>query len=155
MARQITTSYHKPISANADVTYAALASLDPAPRLKRALNALGLEERVISSHRIQIAPRRTTGYALVWCLAGDRRAELTWMASVKDAGDDSSLLSVTARADCADERGYEQLTAAWPLLGKIAELHARRTLSAVAQLADQLAEDEQHEAAPATLIAVV
>lgn len=155
MARPISTSFHKPISASPETTYNALRSLDPAPRMQRALAALGVEDRMLSSHRIQIAPRRTTGYALVWWLAGDCRAEITWMASVKSDGHDGSLLSISARAECADERGYEQLLIAWPLLGKLAELHARRTLAAVAELAGQLAEDEESAIAPATLLAVV
>jgi hypothetical protein len=155
MARPIISNFHKPISASPETAYAALRSLDPAPRMQRALVALGVEDRVMASHRIQIAPRRTTGYALVWWLAGDCRAEITWMASVKSDGADGSLLSVSARAECADERGYEQLLIAWPLLGKLAELHARRTLAAVAELAAQLAEDKQGTIAPATLLAVV
>src|ERR1700750_2823601 len=105
--RPITTNFHKPLSAPPEITYAALRSLDPAPRMKRALAALGMEDRVMSSHRIQIAPRRTTGYALVWWLAGDYRAEITWMASVKSDGDDGSLLSICTRAECVDETAYE------------------------------------------------
>jgi len=155
MARPITSNFHKPISASPETTYAALRSLDPAPRMQRAFAALGVEDRVISSHRIQIAPRRTTGYALVWYLAGDHRAEVTWMASVKSDGDGGSLLSVSTRAECPDEDGHEQLQTAWPVLGKLAELHARRTLAAVAELAGQIAEDEQHAVTPATLLAVV
>ena len=39
--RPITTNFHKPLSAPPEITYAALRSLDPAPRMKRALAALG------------------------------------------------------------------------------------------------------------------
>lgn len=155
MSRHLTTNFHKPISASPDTAYAALKSLDPAPRMQRALGALGVADRVISSHRVEIAPRRTTGYALVWWLAGDSRAEITWMASVRGDGDEGSLLSISARAEADDDRAYDQLLAAWPLLGRLAELHARRTLSAVAELADQLAEDSERQPAPATLLAVV
>jgi hypothetical protein len=155
MSRPITTHFHKPVSASPETTYSALVALEPRPQLQRALTALGVDDRVISSHRIQIAPRRCAGYALVWRLAGGTRAELTWMASVKSDGDSGSLLSIAVRAEAGDERSHEQLLAAWPVLGRLSDLHARRTLAAVAELADQYAEDAEAFDAPATLRAVV
>lgn len=155
MSRPITTNFHKPISASPETTYSALLALESTPQLQRALTALGVEDRVISSHRIEIAPRRCAGYALVWWLAGGCRAEITWMASVESDGDGGSLLSVSMRTDADDDRSYEQLLAAWPVLGRLADMHARRTIAAVAELADQYAEDAEAIAAPATLRAVV
>jgi len=155
MSRPITSHFHKPISASPDTTYSALLALDSTPQLKRALAALGVEDRVISSHRIEIAPRRCAGYALVWWMAGGCRAEITWMASVKSDGDSGSLLSIAARVDADDERSYKQLLSAWPVLGRLADMHSRRTLSAVAELADQYANERDAIAAPATLRAVV
>ncbi len=155
MSHPITTNFHKPISASPETTYSALLALESTPQLQRALVALGVEDRVISSHRIEIAPSRCAGYALVWWLAGGCRAEITWMASVKSDGDGGSLLSIAMRADAGDERSYPELLTAWPVLGRLADMHARRTLAAVAELADQYAGEADTLASPATLRAVV
>jgi hypothetical protein len=141
MNRPITSNFHKPISAAPNVAYAVLRRFESRARLEESLAALGVEDRVISSHRIELTPHRATGYALVWRLAGGGRAEITWTTSVSGDRESGTLLSVRLRA-CADHaRSRPHLLAAWPLLGAIAEQHARRTLAAVAELAERFEAD--------------
>lgn len=150
----ITSNFHKPIDASPHKTYAALTSLESAHWLQRALAALGIEDHIIGSQRIELAPRRTAGYVMFWRLAGGGRAEITWTATVTAEGDNGSLLSIAVRASADDPASHEHLLAAWPLVGRMAGLHARRTLAAVAELADQLEADDNMVAPPATLLAV-
>ena len=142
MNRPITRNFCKPVAASPERAYAALSRFAARPRLEEALTALGVEDRVVSSHRIEIAPRRAVGHALVWRLAGGGRAELTWTAWVSTDGGDGSLLSIKMRATADSASSRTELLTAWPLLGRMAEGHARRTLAAVAELADRF----DHEA---------
>jgi hypothetical protein len=150
----ITSNFHTPIAASPDATYAALTSLESARWLQRALEALGIDDRVIGSQRIELAPRRTAGYVMFWRLAGGGRAEITWSATVTGDGDNGSLLSIAVCASADDPASHEHLLAAWPLVGRMGGLHARRTLAAVAELASQLEEDDSMIVPPATLLAV-
>src|SRR5438046_4125080 len=139
MNRAITSNFHKPISAPPKTVFAVLRKFESRARLEESLAALGVEDRVISSHRIELAPRRASGYSLVWKLADGCRAEIGWTALVRGDGyGDGSLLSIRVRASAADARSRAQLLAAWPVLGQMAEQHARRTLNAVAELAARL-----------------
>jgi hypothetical protein len=142
MNRAITSNFHKPISASPETAYQVLRQFESRARLEESLAALGVEDRVISSHRIELAPRRASGYSLVWRLADGCRAELTWTALVRPDGDEGSVLSIRLRASADDARSRAQLLAAWPLLGRMGEQHARRTLAAVAELADRFLEGE-------------
>ncbi|HEY2604156.1 MAG TPA: hypothetical protein VGI67_21545 [Thermoleophilaceae bacterium] len=154
MNRAISSNFYKPIDAPPAASYAALTRLECTARLERAFAAMGVDDRIISAHRIQLAPRRAAGYAIVWRLAGGGRAEVSWTASVAGASE-GSLLSIAVRAYAQDDESYEEMLTAWPLLGRIAELHARRTLAAVAELACQIDAEGEHIAAPATLVAAV
>jgi hypothetical protein len=143
MNRAITSNFHKPISASPETAYAVLRQFESRARLEESLAALGVDDRVISSHRIELAPRRASGYSIVWKLADGCRAEITWTALVRSDGyGDGSLLSIRVRASADDARSRAQLLAAWPVLGQMAEQHARRTLKAVAELTDRFDEDE-------------
>src|ERR1051326_7075194 len=138
MNRAITTNFHKPTSAPPETAYAVLRQFESRARLVESLEALGVAARVISSHRIELAPRRASGYSIVWRLAGDRRAEITWTALVRSDGyGDGSLLSIRVTATACDAPSRAQLLAAWPILGQLAEQHAQRTIGAVAELADR------------------
>jgi hypothetical protein len=151
MTPAITSNFYKPISASPETAFEMLRRFESRERLEESLTALGVEDRVISSHRIELAPRRASGYVLVWRLAGDGRAEITWTALVRADGDSGSLLSIRLRASADDARSRSALLAAWPLLGRIAEQHAHRTLHAVAELADRFAEESEFALPPALL----
>lgn len=151
MNRAITSNFHKPISASPETAYAVLRQFESRARLEESLAALGVEDRVISSHRIELAPRRASGYSLVWKLADDCRAEVTWTALVRGDGESGSILSVRLNASAADARSRTKLLAAWPVLGRMAEQHARRTLAAVAELADRF-EDEEEIGVPVPIL---
>lgn len=142
MTRPITRNFCKPVAAGPDTTYAALARFEARPRLEEALAALGVEDRVISSHSLEVAPRRAVGHALVWRLANGGRVELAWTAWVSTDGAGGSLLSIKMRAIPDSPTSRTQLLAAWPVLGRLAEAHAKRALAAVAELADRFDEDE-------------
>ena len=142
MNRPITRNFSQPVAAGPDETYAALIRFQARPRLEEALAALGIEDRVISSHRLEVAPRRAVGHALVWRLANGGRAELSWTARVGSDGADGSLLSVKMRASADSAASRTELLAAWPLLGRMAEGEARRALAAVAELADRFEEGD-------------
>jgi hypothetical protein len=145
MNRAITSNFHKPISASPETAYGVLRQFESRERLVESLEALGVADRVISSHRVELAPRQASGYSIVWRLAGDARAEITWTALVRSDGyGDGSLLSIRVTATAPDARSRAQLLAAWPVLGQLAEQHARRTLKAVAELADRF--EHEHEA---------
>jgi hypothetical protein len=144
MNRAITSNFHKPISASPETAYGVLRQFESRARLVESLEALGVDDRVISSHRIELAPRRASGYSIVWRLAGDTRAEITWTALVRSDGyGDGSLLSIRVTATAPDASSRAQLLAAWPVLGQLAEQHARRTLKAVAELADRFKSREE------------
>jgi hypothetical protein len=138
MSRAISSNFHKPISASPENAYAVLRQFESRERLVESLEALGVDDRVISSHRIEVAPRRASGYSIVWRLAGDCRAEITWTALVRSDGyGDGSLLSIRVTATAPDARSRARLLAAWPVLGQLAEQHAQRTIRGVAELADR------------------
>ena len=144
MSRAITSNFHKPISAAPETAYAVLRQFESRERLLESLEALGVADRVISSQRIELAPRRASGYSIVWKLAGDCRAEIIWTAVVRPDGYGSgSLLSVRVTATAPDARSRMQLLAAWPVLGQLAEQHARRTLSGVAELAGRFEQRDE------------
>src|SRR5437763_6087139 len=154
MNRAITSNFHKPISASPEAAYEVLRQFESRARLEESLAALGVDDRVISSHRIELAPRRASGYSIVWKLAGDCRAEITWTALVRgDCYGDGSLLSIRVTATADDARSRAQLLAAWPVLGQMAEQHARRTLRAVAELSDRFR--HEHHATPVVAIPVL
>jgi hypothetical protein len=149
MNRAIASNFHKPISASPETVYAVLRQFESRERLVESLEALGVNDRVVSSHRIELVPRRASGYSLVWKLAGDCRAEITWTALVRPAGYGAgSLLSIRVTATAPDARSRTQLLAAWPVLGQLAEQHARRTLGAVAELADRFEQREKAVVVP-------
>ena len=138
----ITKNYHAPVNAGPDKTYAVLRRFESRARLDEALAALGADDRVISSHQIGLVPRRATGYSLVWRLGNGGRAEIVWSALVRDDGDGGSLLSIRVRAFAEDATSRAGLLAAWPVLGPLAEQHAKRTLRAVAEFADRFPEED-------------
>ncbi|HKN94081.1 MAG TPA: hypothetical protein VJU60_07110 [Thermoleophilaceae bacterium] len=141
MNRPITRNFCKPVGAEPDRTYDALLRFEARPRLEEALSALGVSDRVISSHRLEVAPHRAVGHALVWRLANGGRAEITWTACVSTDGGEGSVISLKMRASADSAASRTELLAAWPLLGRMAESHARRMISAVAELADRFPED--------------
>jgi hypothetical protein len=142
MNRAITKNYHAPVNAGPDKTYAVLRRFESRARLDEALAALGADDRVISSHRIGLVPRRATGYSLVWRLGNGGRAEIVWSALVRDDGDGGSLLSIRVRAFADDATSRSGLLAAWPVLGPLAEQYAKRTLRAVTEFAERFPEED-------------
>ena len=152
MNRPITRNFRKVLASSEDRTYEALKRFHARPRLEEALIALGVEDRVVASHGIHIAPRRALGHTLVWQLAGGGRVELNWTAWVSSDGADGSTLSIKLRAAADSETSRAELLAAWPVLGRMAEGHARRTIVAIAELADRL--DEIDRDVPAVRVPV-
>ncbi|HEY1596515.1 MAG TPA: hypothetical protein VGF74_14045 [Thermoleophilaceae bacterium] len=151
MNRAITSSFHKPINAGPDKTYAVLRRFESRARLDEALMAMGVEDRVISSHRIGLTPRRASGYSLVWRLGNGGRAEIVWSALVRHATEGGSLLSIRVRAFADDANSRAGLLAAWPVLGPLAEHHAKRTIHAVKEFAERFPEEDHSHEAPALL----
>jgi hypothetical protein len=151
MNRAMTSDFLKQIRASPDTTYDVLRRFESRTRLEESLAALGVQDRVISSHRIELAARRASGYSLVWRLASDGRAEITWTVLVRGDGGSGSLLSIRVRAGAEDPASRAGLLAAWPVLGRIAEQHAQRTLHAVAEFAERFGEDESVARPPAAL----
>lgn len=149
MTPAITTQFHKPVSAPAETAFALLRRYEYRARLHEALAALGVEDRVIVSRRLDVAPRNTTGQTLRWRLARGGSAEITWTASVKGTGDGASLLSIAVRLAAVGDTSRAEVLTAWPLLRDVANQHARRTIHAVAELADRF---EQDGSAPAVAV---
>ena len=64
-----------------------------------------------------------------------------WLLVTLTAGVGGSLLSIRVRAFAEDATSRAGLLAAWPVLGPLAEQHAKRTLRAVAEFADRFPEE--------------
>ena len=124
------------IAAPPEIASGSLALIAACGQLRSALAAFGIDDRVVS-----VEGTDGPGLRLVWCLPGESRGELLWVASVEAAEDGGSLLSVSLRVGASDTDSGKRLLAAWHLLAPLVDDETRRILSRVAANAEQLSED--------------
>ena len=130
----LSESYSRTVEAPAPAARTAAASIDAIGPLVEGLIAVGVEDHIVTP----------CGDGLVWRFgpAEAGRLRLAWEATVAAETDDASLVTISLRATASDAAARERLLEAWPVLGPIAELHARRLLHRIEALAEDTVEDE-------------
>ena len=126
-------SYSRVVEASALGVRAATAKLDLVGPLVDGLIAIGVDEHIATP----------CGDGLVWRFGEDEsgRVRVTWAISVAPETDETSLVTLALSATASDEGSSERLLEAWPVVGPIAELHAKRVLHRIEALAEEAAED--------------
>jgi hypothetical protein len=147
----ITSNIHRRLEEPYEAAALALRGLDPTRSLRAATSALGLA-CLISICEIDAHERSAemVAFSARWRLADGSAALLTWTVTVAPFGDGDTLLSASVRASTDSAAAEQQLLAAWPLIGGMAESHTRRMLDWVADVAGELTENGL-ELAPAEL----
>jgi hypothetical protein len=125
--------FARTVDAPLPVVQSAVANIDLIGPLVDGLIALGVDDHVV-------AP---CANGLVWRFdrSGYRRVRLAWSLQVEPETDDATLVSLAVRFSGSDDVASDRMLEAWPMLGPIVELHARRILHSVETLAEEGAED--------------
>jgi len=130
--------YSRGVEAPAPAVRTAAGKLDLVGPLVDGLIAIGVDEHIATP----------CGDGLVWRFGADgSRVRITWAISVTPETDETSLVTLALSATGSDERSSERLLEAWPVLGPIAELHAKRVLHRIEALAEEAGEDPFRAAA--------
>lgn len=125
-------SYSRVVEASAPAVQAAAARLDLVGPLVEGLIAIGVAEHISTP----------CDNGLVWRFGGsDGRVRIAWRVTVTSETDDTALVKLALQATASDDRSRERLYQAWPVLGPVAELHAKRVLHRIESLAEEAAED--------------
>jgi hypothetical protein len=132
--------FARTVDAPLDAVQAAAANIDLIGPLVDGLIALGVDDHVV-------AP---CSNGLVWRFdrSGYRRVRLAWSLQVEPETEDASLVTLAIRFSGSDDVASDRMLEAWPVLGPIVELHAKRILHAVEALAEEADEDPFESAAP-------
>ncbi len=132
--------FARTVDAPVGTVQAAAARIDVIGSLVDGLIALGVDDHVV-------AP---CSNGLVWRFDRSeyRRVRIAWSLQVEAETDDATLVSLAVRFSGSDDAASDRLLEAWPVLGPIVELHARRVLHAVETLAEEGEEDPFESAAP-------
>ena len=139
-------SYSRVVEASAPAVRAATAKLDLVGPLVDGLIALGVDEHVATP----------CGDGLVWRFGEGEsgRVRVAWAISVTPETDETSLVTLALSATASNEESSERLLEAWPVIGPIVELHAKRVLHRIEALAEEAAEDPFDGEPVAKLLAV-
>lgn len=129
----VSESFARTVDAPLATVEAAVARLDLIGPLVDGLIAIGLGDHIVTP-----CPN-----GLVWRFdpSAQGRIRLAWSVATEAETDDASLVTLGIRVSASDETSRERLLEAWPVLGPIVELHARRILGSVDALAEEAAED--------------
>lgn len=132
-------SYSRVVEASASSVQAAVNRLDLVGPLVEGLIAIGVAEHVGTP-----CPD-----GLVWRFSGSEngRVRFSWRMTVAPETDDTSLVTLAFKATASDEASRERLYESWPVLGPVAELHAKRVLHRIESLAEEAGEDPFRAAA--------
>ena len=134
----MTESYSRVVEAPAPAVEAAAGKLDLVGPLVDGLIALGVDEHIATP----------CGDGLVWRFGSDgSRVRIAWAISVTPETDETSLVTLALNATASDERARERVYESWPVLGPVAELHAKRVLHRIEALAEEAGEDPFRAAA--------
>jgi hypothetical protein len=151
------------VDAEPQAVCAALERLDLSALAARALDALGVADRVA------LAPVLLAGgrgpqivLGLVWRVAGPATTidasrlrafdvpghiKVIWDLRVEPAGLEDALLSTTMRFAATDDAARARLLAAWGIIGTFAKSLSQRTLTAIKRYAED-SEELRHAASP-------
>jgi hypothetical protein len=134
--------FARTVDAPLSAVQAAAGRIDLIGALVDGLIALGVDDHVV-------AP---CSNGLVWRFDRSeyRRVRIAWSLQVEAETDDATLVSLAVRFSGSDDAAGDRLLEAWPVLGPIVELHARRVLHAVETLAEE-GEEDPFESAPPKL----
>ena len=112
---------------------ASVARVDLIGPLVEGLIAIGVGNHILTP----------CANGLVWRFdsSGHGRVRLAWALDAEAETDDASLVTLGVRLSASDDAARERLFEAWPVLGPIVELHARRVLHAVEELAEGAEDD--------------
>jgi hypothetical protein len=126
-------SYSRTVEAPAGAVTAATARLELIGPLVGALIAIGVQDHIVTPY----------ANGLVWRFGRSDagRVQISWAVSVAPETDDSSLVTLALEATATDPGSRDRLLDAWPVIGPLAELHARRVLHRIESLAEEAAED--------------
>ncbi len=132
--------FARTVDAPVGAVQAAAAQIDLIGSLVDGLIALGVDDHVV-------AP---CSNGLVWRFDRSeyRRIRIAWSLQVEAETEDATLVSLAARFSGSDDAASDRLLEAWPVLGPIVELHARRVLHAIEALAEEGEEDPFESPAP-------
>jgi len=134
----IAECYSRVVEAPAPGVRATAGRLDLVGPLVDGLIAIGVDEHIATP----------CGDGLVWRFGADgSRVRVAWAISVTPETDETSLVTLALSATASDERSSERLLEAWPVLGPVAELHAKRILHRIEALAEEAGEDPFRAAA--------
>jgi hypothetical protein len=145
----------------------ALDRLDLAASAARALDALGVGDRIaLRPSLLAAAPGPELVFGLVWRLAGpattiDPRSvgacdvpghvKVIWDLRVQPGALEGALLSATRRFISTDEAARARLLAAWGIIGSVADSLSRRMLTAVKRCAEEREDAFGHAASPISI----
>jgi hypothetical protein len=129
----VSETFARTVDAPLATVEAAAGRLDLIGPLVRGLIAIGLGDHVVTP-----CPN-----GLVWRFdpSTQSRIRLAWSVDAEAETDDASLITLTVRISASDAISRARLLEAWPVLGPIVELHARRILHSVDALAEETVED--------------
>jgi hypothetical protein len=132
--------FARTVDAPLGAVQAAAAKVDLIGPLVDGLIALGVDDHVVNP----------CSNGLVWRFdrTGYRRVRLAWSLQVEPETDDATLVTLAVRFSGSDEVASDRLLEAWPVLGPIVELHARRILHSVETLAEESDDDPFESARP-------
>jgi hypothetical protein len=132
-------SYSRVVEASVSAARAAAGKLDLVGPLVDGLIAIGVDEHIATP----------CGDGLVWRFGqnGSGRVRFAWTISVTPETEETSLVTLALSATASDARSSDRLLEAWPLLGSVAELHAKRVLHRIEALAEEAAADPFRAAA--------
>jgi hypothetical protein len=124
--RDITNTTSVPVAAGVDATRRAVKRLELAAPAIRALQALGLDDRVV---------RRRA--ALQFGVAGSPgHVEVHVTVAIDATSDDSCVLTIITAFRATDDQARVRLLDAWAILGPLARHLARRAARTVKEYAE-------------------
>jgi hypothetical protein len=135
----LTESYSRVVEAPVPAVEGAVEDIDLVGPLVGGLIALGVEEHIATPCRDGLVWRFDDGE--------QSRVRLAWTVSVHPETEETSLVTLGLGATASDPGSRERLLEAWPVLGPIAELHAKRVLHRIEALAEDETEDPFRAAA--------
>jgi hypothetical protein len=132
--------FARTVDAPLPAVQAAAAQIDVIESLVDGLIAVGVDDHLV-------APC-SNGFVWRFDRSGYRRVRVSWSLQVEPETDDATLVSLAVRFSGSDDAASDRLLEAWPVLGPVVELHARRVLHAVEALAEEGEEDPYRSALP-------
>src|SRR5262249_54001882 len=154
----ISECFHEPIEAPTALGEAAVGRLELLEPLVEGLVSLGLERRIVWHGDVETEDG-DRAFGLIWDFddvpqatvpAGGRgftsyaeagSAKLLWTVAVDPSADDGTFVGgICLQAWGSDYSAREQLLDVWPVVGPLAEQHARRMLATIKSYAEDYAE---------------